>query len=153
MRAFAVAASTLLTALLLAGCTADDGDGGATSTTSRTTTTAVTVTVSATGTSTSPPSAAHISVVDNEFTDGTRTVAAGTSIRYTNDGDNAHTVTVHYAGNNGVGGDPATTYKHDPTLQKGEETTFTFSLPGTYHVFCRFHGTMTTGMTSTVTVQ
>lgn len=154
MRVLAVAVSALLTALLLAGCAADEDDGGST-TTSTTTTTAppISVTVSATSTSTSPPSSQSVNVKDNEFEGGTRTIPAGTSVKYTNTGNNAHTVTIHYAGNNGVGGDPSTTYKHDATIQKGQDTTYTFPLPGTYHVFCKLHGAMTTGMTSTVTVQ
>ncbi|HEX2066215.1 MAG TPA: cupredoxin domain-containing protein [Candidatus Thermoplasmatota archaeon] len=88
----------------------------------------------------------RIDLHDNHFEDGNFTVAAGASVTYRNEGQRAHTVTIHWVG------DPLTTYRLDETLPPGEEVSYTFPAAGTYHVFCRLHGTMTTGMASVVQV-
>lgn len=87
-----------------------------------------------------------VALRDNSFQDGNLTVATGTTITYRNEGNNPHTVTIHWVG------DPLTTFKLDKTLQKGESVSYTFATAGTYHVFCQFHGTMTTGMATVVHV-
>lgn len=87
-----------------------------------------------------------VSMVDNSFKDGNFDRSPGEQAMYMNQGENAHTVSIHWVG------DPATTLKVDKTLQPGQTETYTFATAGTYHVFCKLHGTMTSGMTSTVTV-
>ena len=87
-----------------------------------------------------------VSMVDDSIKNGNFAIRTMDQAMYMNEGQRAHTVTVHKVG------DSATTTKVDRTLQPDEEYTYTFDAPGTYHVYCRFHGTMTTGMTSTVEV-
>ena len=86
------------------------------------------------------------SMKDNEFRNANYALKAGDSAMYMNEGQRDHTVSVHFVG------DPATTLKVDKTLKPGATETFVFAAAGTYHVYCKIHGTMTTGMTSTVTV-
>jgi plastocyanin len=79
-----------------------------------------------------------ISVVDNSFVNGSRTVAVGTQIVWQNNGAAAHTVTSD-------GGAWA-----EQTMLSGNSTTpITFNTAGTFPYRCRFHG----GMTATITVQ
>jgi plastocyanin len=85
-----------------------------------------------------------VGLYDNYFEDGNATVAKGASILYKNEGKNPHTVTVHWVG------EPLTTFRLDKTLQPGESVSFTFVDAGTYHVWCRFHGAMTSGMATVV---
>jgi plastocyanin len=80
------------------------------------------------------------------FENGNLTLAKGDSVTYRNEGTQAHTVTVHWVG------EPVTTLRLDKTLQPGESVTFTFRDAGTYHVWCRFHGMMTSGMATVVHV-
>lgn len=42
---------------------------------------------------------------------------------------------------------------HDEELGPGQTTTFTFDEPGTYHVWCRYHGTMLADMAMVVQVE
>lgn len=117
--------------LLLSGCSSpesSDSDGDSETTMSDT------------------PSMKMVSMLDNSFRNGDFSTAPGGKAMYMNQGKNAHTVTIHMVG------DSETTSKIDKTLQPGETETYTFATVGTYHVYCKLHGTMTTGMTSTVTV-
>jgi plastocyanin len=141
MRAIAILAPMLLASVLLAGCSSDSGGNGAggTSSTGPTPGGALTTTPSA-------PQDLMVSLVDNQFKDGNKTIAAGSSIMYMNEGSHGHTVTIHWVG------EPVTATRLNQTLQPGQDVTFTFDQKGTYHVWCRFHGTMTTGMASVVTV-
>ncbi|MEA3143419.1 MAG: Cupredoxin-like domain [Thermoplasmata archaeon] len=129
--------------VLLAGC--------AGTTTTTTATTAATQTTPGGGVGTSPAGtsgtgsgAKTVELYDNYFEDGNLTLAADSSVTYKNMGTHGHTVTVHWVG------DPVTTYKLDQTLQPGGSVSFTFSPAGTYHVWCRFHGAMTSGMATVV---
>lgn len=76
----------------------------------------------------------------------TSTAAVGEKFEFNNEGQRSHTVTIHRPP------DPVTTYLIDETLVAGDETSFTFDKAGTYHIWCRFHGEMTSGMHLTVTV-
>ena len=158
----------LLFSLLLAGCSHggdDDGSGNggsggtptpgmptpATTPTSATTATpptgATTPTSPTPATPTSPvPSGdpVMVSLVDDEFVPADLDVEAGTRAMFHNDGERSHTVTIHKVG------DPPTTLLKDTVLGAGQETEFTFGEAATYHVWCRFHGTMTTGMAMVV---
>ena len=89
----------------------------------------------------------EVHVRDNKFEPAALTVAAGEEVHFEVDGSNPHTVTIHFVG------DPAATLKLDQTVQDGEDVHFTFAAAGTYHVWCRLHGTMTTGMAMVVTVE
>ncbi len=97
-------------------------------------------------TMTDSPGMKMVSMVDDSFRNANFSTSPGGQAMYMNQGNNEHTVTIHRVG------DPATTTKIDKTLQPGTTETYTFAVAGTYHVYCRLHGTMTTGMTSTVTV-
>lgn len=87
-----------------------------------------------------------VTLRDNYFENGNRTVAPGTMVTFQNLGAHAHTVTIHKAG------DPLDVTRLNQTLQPGQSTVFVFTEPSMYHVWCRFHGTMTTGMAMTMTV-
>jgi plastocyanin len=99
----------------------------------------------------SPSSSANtgvtIHIQDNVFVDGNMTVAPGTRVTYVNDGMHNHTVTIHQAGT------PTDVILHDQKVTSGQSDSFTFAVPGTYHVWCKYHGTMLTGMATTVVVQ
>lgn len=144
MRALAALVPILLASVLLAGCSSDSGPGGSGTSSSNGPTPGGGLTT----TSSSGGSAQElmVSMVDDRFVDGNKTVPAGSSIMYMNEGQHGHTVTIHWTA------EPATSTRLNVTLQPGQDTTFTFDQKGTYHVWCRFHGTMTTGMASVVTV-
>jgi plastocyanin len=126
----------LVLAIALAGCSGNSGGGASAS-----------VSVSASGSMSSAPGDKTVAVRDNYFDGGNQTVSQGTTIHYTNMGQHGHTVTIHWVG------DPITVVKLNQTIQPGQSVAFTFDSPGTYHIWCRFHGTMTTGMASIVAVQ
>jgi hypothetical protein len=93
-----------------------------------------------------PPPSDGISVVNNSYTPGTKTVAVGTNIKWawntcTGDSYNGQSCTSH-----SVTFDDGTT---SPTQDQG---TFnrTFTVAGTYTYHCAVHGT---AMTGTITVQ
>jgi len=87
-----------------------------------------------------------VSLKDNYFDGGNKTLSIGTTVTFRNDGAHAHTVTIHHVS------DPTTVTVWNQTLQPGQTTAYPFALSGTYHVWCRFHGTMTTGMAMVETV-
>ena len=134
----------LVAGVLVTGCTSPQSGDGATDSSSPTQTTTSPTTTASTTTAGGTRS---VNVADNEFVDGDFTIVSGTTVTYTNVGAGGHTVTIHWVG------DPATTLKLDQTIQPGQSAQFTFATTGTYHVWCRFHGTMTSGMASVVTVE
>jgi plastocyanin len=81
---------------------------------------------------------AAVTLLDNRFTPNNLTVKSGTTVTWTNNGTNAHTITSF----NGV---------WDSGLSNhGNTYTFTFSQPGTYKYYCRQH--VLQGMTGTIVV-
>ena len=68
------------------------------------------------------------------------------TITFTNRGLADHTVTVHLP--------PAasTEFVHDQALSPGAKTSFKFDQLATYHVFCKNHGGIGTGMNFEVTL-
>ena len=76
---------------------------------------------------------------DFAFAPDTLEVAAGTTVQFTSDGSETHSVTIH---------DPSFRTVLDRDLEHGDSVSYTFASPGKYHVFCRHHE----GMTLTVTV-
>jgi plastocyanin len=95
--------------------------------------------------------AEKISATDNQFTPNSKSVKQNTEMTWTNNGDAAHTVTIHKVN------DPVTTTKKDTEIAKGTSTTYKFEETGTYHVYCKYHsggtaGSFGNGMVMTVTV-
>lgn len=138
MRDVALPIALLLAVCILAGCTSDSAGSDAAGSTSAQSSAAASVSVGAED--------LMVDMLDNRFVDGNQTVGVGSSIMYMNEGSHSHTVTIHWVG------DPATTYKADQALQPGQDFTYRFDAKGTYHVFCKYHGQMTSGMYSVVTV-
>jgi len=117
----------LTISLAFAGCTGNDDDGG--------------------DDGGNGADANHVRAEDNRFNPTSMTIDAGTEVHFENVGQNEHTVTIHKVP------DPPTTTVKDDEIQPGEDTHYTFAEAGTYHAWCKYHGTMTTGMTMTITVE
>jgi plastocyanin len=77
------------------------------------------------------PGGPRLTVENFNFTPADITVAAGTTITWTNNDDVEHTVT---ASDNSFG---------SKALETGDTFSFTFSKPGTYTYFCAIHPFMT----------
>ncbi len=84
---------------------------------------------------------ATVTMENTEFS-ADLTIAAGTTVTFTNDDPFDHTVS------EGVDGELATDALFDLELAAGESDTFTFTDPGPYQVTCTLHPTM--NMTITV---
>lgn len=80
-----------------------------------------------------------VAVVDNRFQPNALTIAPGTTVTWTNNGFNIHTLTSTDAGFDSGG------------LVGGASFTFTFDKSGTYRLICRQHGL--NGMAGQVIVQ
>ena len=90
-----------------------------------------------------------VEVDDDYFEPEETTIDAGTTLHFEveSGAEHGHTITIHKVG------DPVTTLLENKTVRAGDALDFTFSQAGTYHVWCRFHGTMTSGMHMLVTVE
>jgi plastocyanin len=105
-------------ALVLAACGGDDGNGGGGG---------------------DGGAAGSLSMVDNAFEPADLTVAAGSSLDVSNDGQAAHNITIE-------GTDI------DEDVEPGQSTSVMIDAePGEYTMFCEFH--RSGGMEGTVTVQ
>ena len=102
---------------------------------------AAAVSVTGCGDSATGPGGSTINVSDNSFSPSGTTVAAGTTVTWDWKGSSSHNVTW-------VAGSPAAS----PTQSSGSYQR-TFDTPGTYQYYCTIHGTPTSGMHGTVTVQ
>jgi plastocyanin len=80
-----------------------------------------------------------VSVIDNRFQPRALTIAPGTTVTWTNNGNNVHTLTSSEAGFDSGG------------LVGGASFSFKFDKAGTYNLICRQHGL--NGMASQVVVQ
>ncbi len=80
---------------------------------------------------TAGPGAPPVAIIDNAFQPRELTVAAGTAVTWTNNGQRGHTVT----SSDGIFGS-------DGTLSSGAVYTNTFTTAGTYPYFCALHGSM-----------
>lgn len=87
-----------------------------------------------------------VEVDDSYFEPEAKTIKAGQELKFENEGKIDHTVTIHFST------DPANQTLKDSTIRPGGDTEFKFEKAGTYHVWCKFHGQMTSGMHMTVTV-
>ncbi len=79
-----------------------------------------------------PPTTFDVKIDNFSFMPAVITVAAGTTVRWTNRDDIPHTVV----------SDDHTTFKSKP-LDTGEQFSYTFTMPGTYGYFCSIHPKMT----------
>jgi plastocyanin len=83
----------------------------------------------------------RISIQDFSFSPSTTTVAAGTTVTWTNDDSAVHDVTSA----DGPGTDATTTSTFaSATLSQGDTFSFTFAQPGTYYYECTIHAAMAT---------
>ncbi len=89
---------------------------------------------------------AEVKAIDNNFVQQTLTVVAGTDVKWTNNGRNAHNVVPE--------GDPqATTWGIlDADFEPKDTYSYVFTTPGTYVYYCTIHGTATAGMFGTIVV-
>src|ERR1700741_1534391 len=79
-----------------------------------------------------PPSAIEVKIDNFSFGPMTMTVAAGTTVTWTNNDDVPHTVV----------SDDKTTFK-SKALDTGDKFSYTFTKPGKYAYFCSVHPKMT----------
>ncbi|WP_370937580.1 cupredoxin domain-containing protein [Amycolatopsis sp. cg13] len=92
----------------------------------------------------SPPAAANstanaVAIKDFAFAPAATTVKKGTTVTWTNQDQDAHTVT-----SQGSGGP-----LRSPTLQTGQSYQYTFSTAGTFEYLCTIHPFMTATVTVT----
>ena len=86
-----------------------------------------------TAANTPPPTTTEVKIDNFSFTPVTLTVAAGTTVTWTNRDDIPHTV---------VSADDPKTFK-SKVMDTDEKFSFTFTKPGTYTYFCSVHPKMT----------
>lgn len=86
----------------------------------------------------------RVSAVDNSFSPRTITISVGTTVIWTNAGNNLHTVTSGTPDNAGA------VFDSPGVLSPGAQFSFTFNTAGQFDYFCRIHGL---AMTGTVIVQ
>jgi plastocyanin len=87
---------------------------------------------------------AEVDALDNTFDAEGIQVPAGTTVRWVNEGQQAHDVAPAEGEGWGVEADgflPGDSYEH------------TFEEPGTYGYYCTIHGTATAGMTGVIVVE
>ena len=91
-------------------------------------------------------------VIDTDFRPKTLTVAAGTSVRWKQTGDQPHSVSD--AGGSFDSSPKCGPLESDECLGEGDVFEYTFSDPGEYLYYCRVHGLPSgEGMTGTVVVE
>jgi plastocyanin len=141
----------LTVVVALAGCGADpEGPDGPTVTVGTTVTTTAQG-APATGAPGAPSSSAappdyDVELYDNSYDPATLAVPNFQKVTFTNKGTLSHTVTIVKQG------DPPGSYLRDVPIQPNTAVDYNFPNDGTYNVFCRYHGTETSGMRMTITV-
>jgi plastocyanin len=92
----------------------------------------MTVLLAACGASAAPPSAAQaeVTIANYHFIPATLTIAAGTTVTWTNKDEDAHTVM-----------DAAGAFRSG-ALDEGQSFTFMFAKPGLYRIACSMHPQM-----------
>lgn len=90
--------------------------------------------------------ATEIEMDDNYFKPDEATAKAGDQFQFENKGARDHTITIHRPPA------AATQYYSDQIVKPGEKAVVTFDQAGTYHVFCKYHGAIGSGMHLNVTV-
>ncbi len=86
-----------------------------------------------------PSNAVQVSIQNYAFSPASLTVAAGTTVVWTNKDTAPHTVTVS----------SGPVKFNSPNLQTGDSYTYTFTTPGTYNYYCAVHPNMTASVTVT----
>ncbi len=76
----------------------------------------------------SPAEEVTVNIVDSSFTESTITVPVGTTVIWTHNGQNLHTVTLDDG-----------SFDSD-TFSSGDTFIYTFDQAGTYTYYCKFHG-------------
>jgi plastocyanin len=82
-------------------------------------------------------------MASSAFSPGVDTVAAGSTVTWTNNDAYGHTVTSA----------PASSEVFDTPVAGGASFSHTFSTAGTFSYYCKIHGTPTSGMRGTIVVQ
>jgi plastocyanin len=95
--------------------------------------------------------------IDNSFRPETVTVQAGTEVIWENRGRNEHNVLPSPAGEGPEGSEEGTPLPESfgvqaDAFEAGDEWSYRFTEPGTYHYYCSLHGTPEIGMVGTVVV-
>ena len=75
---------------------------------------------------------AQVSIANMSFSPRTLTVAAGTTVTWTNRDGDAHSVESRGKG-----------FTSSPLLNTGQKYSYTFTTPGTYEYYCAVHASMT----------
>lgn len=135
----------LVGVLALSGC-ADDRDDSLRAAAAATTVAAAPSSGTATGSVAPNGTVESILAIDNNFVPQTLTVAAGTEVRWDNNGRNGHNVI--------PADDPSATSWGVPVdrFQPGASYSHVFDTPGTYVYYCSIHGTANAGMFGTIIV-
>ena len=144
-----LAALACLLTLALAGCSGgtDDEDGGVTVQPGTSTTAATGAGSTSAGTTSSAAAADYdVELYDSRYDPTTLSVPNFQKVVFTNKGTLSHTVTIVKQG------DPPGTFLRDQPLQPNGALDYNFPNDGTYNVYCRYHGTETSGMHMTITV-
>lgn len=84
------------------------------------------------------PSENEIWLENSKFSSSTKTIAVGTTITFTNKDNMTHTVS-----------ETNNLFTSSADMGKNDTFVFTFSSAGTYHIYCKYHPSMT----ATITVQ
>lgn len=148
MRLRAIVACLLLTAL--AGCSEagnedDEGAGGGVASSGAQSSQAGGTTTAAGSTTAAAPDF-NVEMYDNRYDPTTLAVPNYQKVVFENKGTLSHTVTIVRQG------DPAGTTYRDQAVQTGANVDYNFPNDGTYTVYCRYHGSETSGMRMTITV-
>ena len=145
-----LAAAVCLMTLALAGCAGggadDDGDGAPVQPGTTSSTQATGGGSSASTSSSAAPADYNVELYDSRYDPTTLAVPNYQKVIFENKGALTHTVTIVRQGD-AVG----TTYRDQP-VQTGATVDFNFPNDGTYVVYCRYHGSETSGMHMTITV-
>ena len=139
-----------LMTITLAGCSANperdaDGDGGVTVQPHSQTQDSDGSTTSGSPTSQTPMDY-NVELYENRYDPTSLAVPNYQKVVFENKGTLSHTVTIVRQG------DPAGSTYRDQAIQVGGMVDFNFPNDGVYTVFCRYHGSETSGMRMTITV-
>jgi plastocyanin len=86
----------------------------------------------------------RVLAIDNTFDPEDAVVAAGTTVRWVNNGRNDHNV---------LSADGAEWDVPTEDFVPGDEAEYRFTEPGEYRYYCSIHGTIDVGMIGTLTVE
>ncbi len=87
-----------------------------------------------------PAGPSQVSLKNISYNPNALTVAAGTTVVWTNN----ETLAIQHTVTSGTPGTPSGVFDSG-TLNVGQSFSFTFAAPGTYNYYCRIHGAAMTG--------